>query len=432
MSWLRRYRVRHYCANSMWVLPTLGMPVALAAVRATAWLDSTMGWESAVHSGNAMSVLDTMSSAMFTFVVFVSSVLLIAVQLSSAQLSPRIIGMVFKDPIIRFALTLFVFTYVWLAATMARVGTTVPLVTVNVAAVACLVCLGVFLVMIDHVGKALRPSGALRAVARRGRQIIDHVYPKPFADLHGPATTEDYLAPAGESVATIPSPEDGVVVAFDQDGLVALARAADCVIEMVPEVGDHVAAGDPLFRVRQGKSEVPVRALCHSIAVGQERTLQQDPTFAFRIMVDIASKALSPAINDPTTAVLAIDQIHHLLRVVGGRNLDTGRVRDAAGRLRLIYRTPDWEDFVRLAVTEIRQFGAESIQVARRLHAMLEHLIQTLPAPRADTLRQELAVVQRSNKRFFAEPEDRALAEEGDFQGVGGKKERTRRGASSP
>src|SRR5262249_11935890 len=144
-------------------------------------------------------------------------------------------------------------------------------------------------------------------------------------------------------------------------------------------------------------------------------------TFPFRIMVDIASKALSPAINDPTTAVLALDQIHHLLRIVGQRNLDTGHVRDAAGRLRLLYRTPDWEDFVRLAVTEIRQYGAESIQIARRLRAMLDNLVQTLPKSRAPLLNQELEILHRFAERFFTEPEDRALAEVSDFQGVGGK-----------
>ena len=104
--------------------------------------------------------------------------------------------------------------------------------------------------------------------------------------------------------------------------------------------------------------------------------------FGFRILVDIASKGLSPAINDPTTAVLAIDQIHHLLRNVGSRFLGDGQVRDAAGRLRLLYRTPNWDDFICLAVTEIRHFGSESIQVARRLRAMLEDLLRTLPEQR--------------------------------------------------
>src|SRR5205807_1412444 len=165
-------------------------------------------------------------------------------------------------------------------------------------------------------------------------------------------------------------------------------------------------------------------ALCQSVAIGQERTLEQDPTYAFRLMVDIASKALSPAINDPTTAVLALDQIHRLLRKVGNRRLDNGQVRDSAGRLRLVYRTPDWEDYVCLAVTEIRHFGGASIQIARRLRAMLDNLIQTLAAERVGLLRQELDLLHRSAERFFADPEDRALADVSDFQGVGGKQGR--------
>ena len=147
--------------------------------------------------------------------------------------------------------------------------------------------------------------------------------------------------------------------------------------------------------------------------------MEQDPMFAFRIIVDIASKGLSPAINDPTTAVLAIDRLHHLLRHVGSRYLDKEQVRDAAGRVRLIYRTPNWSDFVRLAVTEIRQFGSSSVQVMRRLRAMLENLIKTLPKEREAALHQELRLLKLSATRVFQEPEDRALADVSDEQGVG-------------
>ena len=147
--------------------------------------------------------------------------------------------------------------------------------------------------------------------------------------------------------------------------------------------------------------------------------MEQDPRFAFRIMVDIANKALSPAINDPTTAVLALDQIHHLLMDVGTRRLDAGETHDARGQLRLCYGTPDWIDFVGLAVTEIRHFGAGSIQVARRLQAMIEHLLKVLPEARKAALQQELALLQRSIQRTFPDEEDRADAQVGDLQGLG-------------
>jgi uncharacterized membrane protein len=140
-----------------------------------------------------------------------------------------------------------------------------------------------------------------------------------------------------------------------------------------------------------------------------------------RIIVDIAAKALSPAINDPTTAVLALDEIHHLLRAAGSRQLDDRVLADSAGSYRLAHHTPNWGDFVNLGVTEIRHYGCQSIQVARKLRAMLENLIQSLSEGRAAPLRQELNLLRRSAVRAFAEPEDQALAEVSDPQGVGGR-----------
>jgi uncharacterized membrane protein len=422
MSWLQRYRLRHYVNNSIWVLPLLGMVAALLLVRVLHWIDRTMGWESSFGADPVRTVLGTTASSMFTFIVFLSSALLVAVQLASGQLTPRIIALLFKAPVIRFSLTVFVFVFTVSMAVLVRVDTSVPWLTTQVTAYSFMASLVLFLYLIDHVGKSLRPSGALGAVAALGLRIIKDVFPRPLDKSAGvsPPSTD---VPSGEPTRTIPSIEGGVVLAFHIEGLVLLAERADCVIEMVPQVGDFVAAGGPLFRVFHGGANLSARALHQSVAVGQERTLQQDPTFAFRIMVDIASKGLSPAINDPTTAVLAIDQIHHLLRSVAGRRLDDGRVRDATGQLRLVYRTPDWEDFVHLAVTEIRQFGGMSIQVARRLRAMLSDLIQTLPEERTRQLRKELDLLDRSTKRFFVEPEDLALAGETDFQGVGGKHE---------
>ncbi len=248
--------------------------------------------------------------------------------------------------------------------------------------------------------------------------MIESVYPRKLGQgANGSPAAAGILT--GAPTLTVTSSHQGAVLAFDIEGLVSMARRNDCVIELIPQVGEFVAIGEPLFRIFQGGRGVDVRGLRNSIAVGQERTVEQDPALAFRIMVDIASKGLSPAINDPTTAVLAIDQIHQLLRNVGGRDLDDERVRDASGRVRLVYRTPAWEDFVRLAVTEIRHFGGESIQIARRLRAMLEDLIHTLPGERTALLRQELELLHRSAARFFPEPEDQMLAGISDAQGVG-------------
>lgn len=424
MTWLWRYRLRHYVANAIWVFPLFSIFAALAAVRLSYLIDQRLGAHANAERDATVSLLATLAASMFTFVVFVSSALLVAVQLASAQLTPRIIGIVFRSPYTKFALSVFIFTFVFTLSTLVRIRTDVPLLTTEIAAYGCVFSLAVFLVLIDQVGKSLRPSGALRAVAELGRDVIQSVYPHPMTEGRSGISPDAAEVFARKPTQTIFSSNDGVVVAFDVAGLNAFAQRADCTIELAPQVGDHIAVGDPLLHI-YGGGAVAVDHLAHSVVVGFERTLEQDPTFAFRIMVDIASKGLSPAINDPTTAVLALDQIHSLLRFVAGRNLDTGEVRDSTGHLRLVYRTPDWEDFVSLAVTEIRHFGGESIQIARRLRAMLENLIETLPAQRGEMLRAELGLLKRSAERFFADPEDRALAEERDAQGVGGKSLRT-------
>ena len=420
MTWLQRYRLSQYFRSSIWILPALSIVVALGTVRFLHAIEVAMGWTLELDPSTALTLLGTLASSMFAFIVFVCSALLISVQLASAQLTPRFIGIVLQSPATKLTLTLFVFTFTLTLAALVQIKGAVPLLTAYAAVYSCLASLCFFLYLVDKVCQALRPSGALRMVARLGREVVNNVYPRRLSASQGripePAKVVD-----GEPRCSIPNLREGVVLAFDMEGLVSLAQRADCVIEMVPQVGDFVAAEQPLFRIFGDGAMPPAAALHQSVAVGPERTLQQDPAFAFRIMVDIASKGLSPAINDPTTAVLAIDQIHHLLRHVGSRHLDEGQRRDAHGSVRLVYRTPAWEDFVHLAVTEVRQFGGTSIQVARRLRGMLENLIKTLPQERTAVLRQELDLLDRSAKRFFPEAEDRAMADVSDSQGVGGK-----------
>lgn len=425
MTWLTRYRIRQYLRNSIWVMPVLAAVAAIVVVRVIDQVERYEGWRSLDRPETASAVLGTMTASMFTFIVFVGSVLLIAVQLASTLLSPRIVGIIFRDRVVRNSLTLFVFCFSFSIAAVARIGETVPTITTRIAAYSGVASLGAFLFLIDHVGRVLRPSGALRIVGARGRNVIKSVYPRLLdaksAALSSLPTPPPDGSPQGAPAQIVDSHRGGVVLAFDVAGLVALARRTGCTIELVPQVGEFVAVGDPLFRV-YGAGDINADVLRDSVALGQERTMEQDPAFAFRIIVDVASKGLSPAINDPTTAVLAIDQIHHLLRDVGRRYLDDERVRDAGGAVRLIYRTPGWDDFVHLAITEIRLFGAGSIQVARRLRAMLDNLIQVLPASRVELLQQELQLLNRSAARLFADPEDRALAEIGDLQGVGARR----------
>jgi uncharacterized membrane protein len=418
MNWLQRYRVRLYIRNSLWLLPALSIPVALITVSLLARYENAAGSQMEVSAETVRAVMSTVAGSTFTLVILVSSAVLLAVQLASAQLTPRIIAMVYRNPYQKLAFALFLFTFTFSCSVLARIDDSAPRIATYVAAYGFLANLPLFIMFIDKTGKMLRPSSAVRAVALSGRAVIKTIYPSLLQeDSPAPVPTKSMNDDQSKVVL---STTDGAVLAFDTKGLVALAQRSNCVIELVPEVGQFIAIEDPLFRIHKGGDGIAASSLRNSVAIGAERTPEQDPLFAFRILVDIASKALSPAINDPTTAVLAIDQIHHLLRDVGKRYLAEGRESDGNGQLRLIYRTPNWEDFVMLGTTEIRQYGRDSIQVQRRLRAMLKDLVETLRARRAPVLEKELALLASSSKRTFPDLDDQTLADSGDLQGIGG------------
>lgn len=422
MHWLFGHRAREYVRRSVWIVPTAAIPLALILAPLIRRLDEETQWRGLNFSvEGAKTLLNALPTATLTFIVLILSTLLLTVQLASSQLSPRLIGGVLARPPVKFCLSVFVFSYVYCTGALARIEDRAPQLPLMVAIGLTLFSIIAGLYLVDYMVKELRPVRMLVWTAERGRAVIEAVYPH-------------YLPHAGEASAdtrpSLPKPHEtvvrsgrgGVLKAMDVPGLVALAREAAGAIEVIPQVGDFVAKGDPCFRVHPGLNAIRASRLQATLAFGDERTAEQDPTFAFRILVDVACKALSPAINDPTTAVLAIDQIHHLMRQIGMRRLDTGVVRDDAadGELRVLYRTPDWDDFVLLAVTEIRQYGRDSIQVARRLHAMLENLSAVVPTKRAAVLEQQLRLLHSGVERSFGEPEDRQRAAIGDLQGVGG------------
>jgi uncharacterized membrane protein len=419
MTWLQRYRLVHFLRSSLWMPPCVGMVAALLLHPWIAAQDQVMGRTAVIGPDSARAVLGALSSSMLTFIVFVFSILLVTVQLASAQLSPRIIAMVYRGNVLKFSLTFFVFAFTFTLAVLSRIVDSVPQISIWVAVYSSVGCIGLFIYLIDHVGKSLRPVSVLTRIGNAGEAVIRDVYPHTLGEMTD-APTNVALLPGKEPPRVVASRHTGALLAFDVTGLAELAQRTECLIELVPQVGDFVTRGDPLFRLHGGGTAIDDRQLHGAIAIGPERTLQQDPEFAFRMAVDIAAKALSPAINDPTTGVLALDQIHRLLRTVAGRHLDTGRIRDRAGNLRLAYRTPDWDDFVNLSVTEIRQFGRGSIQIVRRMRALLEDLIKVAPAPRVALLRAELEVLSRGVAHDFRDPEDRARAASGDSLGVGG------------
>ena len=308
-------------------MPALAISLVCVLAPLLLWLDHATGWSWLNFTPDgARAVLGAFTSSMLTLVVFVVSSLLIVVQLASAQLTPRIIAMVFANRSLKWVLSIFTFAYAYTIAASGRIENTTPQLPVAFAIGCNLACIAIFFWFGQWLGSSLRPITVLRTVADEGRAVVESVYPDQF----DPAEERPGWSPAsGADVMVVEHiGRSGVVLAYSQSAMLALAERVDAVIELVPQVGEYVARGDPLFRIRTGGRRIDAGALRACVATAPERTMEQDPRFAFRIIVDIANKALSPAINDPTTAVLALDQIHHLLMYVGKRRLDAGETRD--------------------------------------------------------------------------------------------------------
>ncbi len=369
----------------------------------------------------ASAVVSGLSSSLLALIVFAFSILLLAIQVAGGQLSPRIIARIFRTPILKATLSAFVFSYTFSLAALSRIGERVPQLPVALTIFASLSSLALFIYLVQRIGEAFRPGMLMTVVAAETRGVIDGLYPRPFTPDGGEHAAHP-LDPSRPARVIAQKKASRVLLAFDPEGLRGVATRARCVVELVPQVGDFLPVGEPLFRLYgDGASAADEQELRGCVAFGVERTMEQDPAFGFRIIVDVASKALSPAINDPTTGVLAVDQLHHLLLLVSRRQLDTGVVRDAAGDVRLVYRTPDWEDFVTLAATEIRVYGATNPQVTRRLRAMYDQLLRVVPAERAEALRGEVALLESTLEGAWSSPADRAIAGEGDLQGLGSR-----------
>lgn len=425
MSWLIRHRLRRFVKYSFWLFPSLAILAAWLFAKVVVHyipdVDLRMIDENNVEGARA--IIGALAASMMTFVVYAVSALLLTVQLASGQITPRLISLTFGRPAMKICTSTFVFAFGLSTIALGNVSSPAQSNLLLLAAViATMSSIVVFFWFVEGVGTGLRPVAVLQHVFNEGKKAMDAVYEGAFDSASPP---NGPLPPIGEGRIVRRRGTSGTFLAFGQSNLVAAANRADCLIEIVPQVGDFVSVDDTLARIYPPTADISEALINDMMAFGPERTMEQDPMFAFRIMVDIGARALSPAINDPTTAVLAIDQIHRLLRYAGFKNIETGRVSDRAGKLRLVFPTPAWDDIVDLALTELRQYGATSIQVARRTKAMLEHLIGRLPAERASALQRELATLESSIARSFPDAADQRRANFGDLQGLGGSSSRT-------
>jgi uncharacterized membrane protein len=421
LVWNNLYWTTSYLRSALWIVPFLSILLVLAVMPVLRWLDGWLGWRiSGLGPDGARSLYESVITLTLSFTVFTFGSLLVAIQVASGQLTPRIIATtLLRNNVVKYSVGLFVFTLIFAVMALDRLGTNVPDIVTLTTAILGIACMATFLFLIDYAARLLRPVSILACVGDEGLAVIKAVYPLPAGEAPD-VTGEVAVSKEGGRRVVLHAGPAASVLAVDLATLVREAQRTNGIVEFVPRVGDFVATDDALFVLLGNAATIDDVRLRQTVAFGSERTMEQDPLFSFRIMVDIALKALSPAINDPTTAVLALDQIHRLLRAVGKRQLRGETIHDSQGRLRVIYRTPDWNDFVQLACHEIQMFGAGSIQVARRLRAMLDNLLATLPAHRHPPLEQEARRLALELERLYPQPDDLALARVPDSQGLGG------------
>jgi len=429
MTWNRVYRVVSYVRSALWIVPFIAMFVVFVISPPLRWLDRWLGWQfTGLSVDGAQALYQTVITLTLSFLVFTFGSLLVAVQIAGGQLTPRIIATtLLRDNVVRYSVGLFVFALIFSVSGLNRLVEPVPQLVVFTAGVLGLASMTAFLFLIDYAARLLRPVTIVSRVGDEALEVIKLLYPRPF---EGDDEPDELPLPGGPSREVRHEGRSESVLALDIATIVAEARRTGGIVEFAPQVGDFVATEAPLFVLHGGATGIDDHALRTAVAFGPERTIEQDPLFGFRVLVDIGLKALSPAINDPTTGVLALDQIQRLLLAVGQRHLRGEVIADRQGEPRLIWRTPDWEDFVHLACHEIRICGASNAQIARRLRALIETLVAALPAERHAALLEERHLLEQTVASHFPLAADLALASVPDSQGLGSGARVSRHGES--
>jgi uncharacterized membrane protein len=376
---------------------------------------------------SAQAFLSAVASGMMALTGIVFAIAFVMVQFSAIAYSPRLALWFARDQALFHSLGVFVATFIYSLATLAwvdrRGSGAVPMFSVLLVGILLMLSMLRFSWLVQRL-RDLQVVNVLHQIGDKGRFVIRDMFlrldERPEREWKGGsgALDEAGLGPVTQTVKY--SGEPRAIARFDIDALVRQAREAEAIIIMTCAVGDTLVDDTLMLRVHGAKTTLSEKKLMGAICVGRERTLEQDPKYPIRLLVDIAIKALSPAVNDPTTAVQAMDQIEDLLRRLGRRDLDAGYARDADGVLRLTFPMPTWEDYLALSFDEIRQFGATSVQVMRRLRSALAGLMESITVPaRAEALRHYIKHLDLALDRSAFDAQDQTMARYEDRQGLG-------------
>jgi uncharacterized membrane protein len=394
--------------SSLWFLPTMFAIGAVAlwlGMRAIDDADLVSDLPLGFGGGpeGAREVLSAIATSMIAFTGVVFSVTIVALQLAGSQYSPRVLRNFLRDRRTQAALGSFIATFVYALLVLRGVRSAgpdsesdVPRFSVSMAFVVLAISLVLFVVYVNQIAQSIRASRIVARIGDETRGALEHV----FAD--GDEEPEDVVMRVHSTKRTqtvLAADGPGIVEGFDVASLVDLAAEQDVCVEACVMVGDFVATGVPVLRSEPTADLADSDRLRRGVVVGLERTMDQDVRFGFRQLVDVALRALSPGMNDPTTAVQALDQLHDLLRRSVRCPFRSGLHADDAGTVRFVEPLPSWSELLQLAVTEIREASDGQVQVTGRLQDMLDDLADIAPLERRPAIARQRAAIGRGRGR---------------------------------
>ena len=414
MDWLGRQRFARFMRSALWLYPILSTAAATGLAPLVRWVDDLTRWRwMGFGPDGAKAVVGALSSSLLTFIVFAFSILLLAVQMASGLLTPRIIARMFERPQTQRVVAAFAFTWAFSLGTLGRIEDRVPQLQVLLVVVMSIICVAMFFFLVQMCVSQLRPGAIMEAVAEETLAVIGTVYPDPFAE-DPPAA--GILGPARKAIPY--RGRSGAVLAFDLESLARAAAAAGGLVEIVPAVGDFLSDGGALFQLHGASwASVDEHALLRCVSLAKERSWTRTRRSGSDNHRHRGQGAF-PAINDPTTGALALDQFEELLLQLGRRNLDIGVTGTAAGRCGWS-GTPPAGGFPAPGRHGDPGVRRREPQVTRRLHGMLGSLLAQLPPERGQALLDETEALHRTVEHAYPEPWDRVQALCPDRQGFG-------------
>jgi uncharacterized membrane protein len=426
---IRREALREYVGGALWVLPFTAGVLALVVARILATLDPPDGSvlariEFQGSADDARAMLLAIAGTVVTVIALVLGLSVVALQLTSTQYSPRLLRDFLRDRPNQLALSVFLATFSYCAALLHAVGVgpepeDYPRFAVSVGLVLLFASMAMVVYFADHLSHSLQVEAIMRRVEREALQVIWHM--PTDVDLDPPS-------PPAWAVE-IPAQYSGYVQTTHPELLLPLAIRYRIGIALTTGVGQHLAAGSPLALIWTPSPQDPLpdltevtRALAHHVGIGFERTRQQDSAFGIRQLVDVAVKALSPAVNDPYTAVQAI---HHMTVIFGEMaRIPMGpRVaRDPHGSAVVVVPSRVFGQYLAKMCGLVRRYGSAEPNAMTALLRLMDHCarIAHTDAARLDAIAEQARLVAEDGVRGIAQPADAApvVAEEAALQRV--------------